>query len=83
MCHVGTINICTYLPNLCLIFQVGKETALEEILEDPEVLAQLDWLWSNRFANETDSGRPTGCLVELSKQVDKGCVKEELKPIEK
>ena len=72
-----------YLPNLCLIFQVGKETALDEILEDPEVLAQLDWLWSNRFANETDSGRPTGCLVELSKQVDKGCVKEELKPIEK
>ena len=67
--------------------QVGKETALEEILEDPEVLAQLDWLWSNKMEKmtEEDSGHAgnTGCLAELSQQVDKGCVKEELKPIEK
>ena len=61
-----------------LDFQVAKETSLEEILDDPEL-----WRWDpNRYASEKDSGGG-GCLVELSKQVDKGCVREELKPIEK
>merc|ERR1712209_6691 len=50
---------------------------IEELLEDPEVIAQLDWLWSNKMVNDTRS------VVELSQQVDKGCVKEELKPIER
>ena len=59
------------------LFQSGTETAIEELLEDPEVIAQLDWLWSNKMVNDTRS------VVELSQQVDKGCVKEELKPIER
>ena len=80
-----TIESCSHVE--IFTSQVGKETALEEILEDPEVLAQLDWLWSNKMEKmtEEDSGHAgnTGCLAELSQQVDKGCVKEELKPIEK
>ena len=50
-----------------------------KVEEDPETIAQLDWLWSN---SSEAAGRS---LVELSQQVDRaGCVKEELKkPIEK
>lgn len=58
------------------IFLKVGEKALEEILADPEVIAQLDWLWSNKINNETS-------IVELSRQVDKGCVEDELKPIQK
>ena len=58
---------------------MGKETALEEILEDPEVIAQLDWLWSNKI-NSSEPGRS---VVELSQEVDQGCVKDEPKPIER
>lgn len=54
-----------------------KDTALEEILDDPEVLAQLDWLWSSNI----QAGQS---ITDLSKQVDKGCdADEDLKPIKK
>ena len=64
------------------LFQAEKEAAaLEEILEDPEVIAQLDWLWSNKISNAVNDTRST--VVEISQQVDKGCVKDELKPIQR
>ena len=62
--------------------QAEKEAAaLEEILGDPETIAQLDWLWSNKISANVNNTRST--VVEISQQVDKGCVKEELKPIER
>ena len=60
------------------LLQAEKEdAALEEILSDPETIAQLDWLWSSNVNNTRST------VVEISQQVDKGCVKEELKPIER
>ena len=50
---------------------------MDEILEDPEIIAQLDWLWSNNLGAHSEAAN----VVELSQQVDKGCVNEELKPI--
>jgi hypothetical protein len=63
---------------------MGKEAILEVLMEDPEAIAQLDWLWSNRLNSTKSETGPS--LVELSQQVDKGCVKEDsniLKPIER
>ena len=51
---------------------------MEDILEDPEAIAQLYLLWTNKISNNSESGRN---LVELSQQIDKGYVKEERKPI--
>ena len=51
---------------------------MEDILEDPEAIAQLYLLWTNKISNNSESARN---LVELSQQIDKGCVKEERKPI--
>ena len=51
---------------------------MEDILEDPEAIAQLYLLWTNKISNNSESGRN---LVELSQQIDKGCVKEERKSI--
>ena len=59
---------------------MGKETALEEIMEDTELVAQLDWLWSNKIKTSTEDGQS---IVELSEEVDQGCVKDEPKPIER
>lgn len=55
-----------------------KKTTIEDILEDSEAIAQLDWLWTNKIRNNLDGGRN---LVELSQQVDKGCLKDDRKPI--
>ena len=65
--------ICEYKKK----FQARK-TTMEDILEDPEAIAQLYLLWTNKISNNSESGRN---LVELSQQIDKGYVKEERKPI--
>ena len=70
------------MSKIYFFFQAEKEAAaLEEILEDPEVIAQLDWLWSNKISSAVNDTRST--VVEISQQVDKGCVKDELKPIQR
>ena len=82
-CTAVFSRIFSIFFNLCVYFlQAEKEAAaLEEILGDPETIAQLDWLWSNKISANVNNTRST--VVEISQQVDKGCVKEELKPIER
>ena len=65
-------------PQSCMTKFQARKTTMEDILEDPEAIAQLYLLWTNKISNNSESGRN---LVELSQQIDKGYVKEERKPI--
>lgn len=62
--------------------KIGREAVMEEILGDPETIAQLDWLWSSKHEDNKSKGET---VVELSQQLDTDCmdVPNKQKPIER